>query len=267
MKALDLSLSPLIAKSLARAKGKDKNLSDDLPINIGAPQSMSVSKPVLVKPKETKSEPEIHEELNLHGIPTNEMTPAVKAAFASIMEELKALRSERVRLKDALRRAESLADSDPLSGVFNARAFVREMGRVISFGQRYEIPSSVLFFDLNGFKAINDNYGHAAGDAIISSFAKTLGANIRESDIVGRVGGDEFAILLAKATQDEAQFKADQLANAIDKIRVPWGNLTLTIGATIGVYEVQVKDTPQTALKNADEQMYARKIASRIQVL
>ncbi len=264
MKALDLSLSPLITNSLARAKGG----GIDTPINIGAPQSMSGAKsgqkPVLVTDKniETKSD-----RLDIHGIPASEITPEIKAALQSLMHEVQVLRTERVRLKEALRKAESLADSDPLSEVFNARAFVREMGRVISFGQRYDIPSSVLFFDLNGFKAINDNYGHAAGDAIINAFAKTLAANIRESDIVGRVGGDEFAILLAKATYEEAQSKAMQLVEAIDRIRVPVGNLALTIGATIGIYEVQKRDTPQSALKQADEQMYSRKIASRIQVL
>ncbi len=267
MKALDLSLSPLISKSLARARGENSVASVEVPTNIGAPQLMSASKPVLINSEKVKEGINPEEELNIHGIPADEMTPNIKAAFDSLMEEVKALRSERVRLRTALKKAESLADSDPLSGVFNARAFLREMGRVMSFSQRYEFSSSVLFFDLNGFKAINDNYGHAAGDAIISAFAKTLAANIRESDIVGRVGGDEFAILLAKATEDEAHFKASQLVSAIDKIRVPWGNVTLTIGATIGVYEVQPKDTPQNALKFADEHMYARKIASRIQVL
>ncbi len=266
MKALDLSLSPLIAKSLARAKGNSMDVPENILSNIGAPQSMSQAKPRLVS-KTAQSRPIISDELNFHGIPESEMTPSVKAAFDSLMQELIALRSERVRLKDALRNAESLADTDPLSQVFNARAFMREMARIISFGQRYDIPSSVLFFDLNGFKAINDNYGHALGDAIIVAFSKTLAANIRESDIVGRVGGDEFAILLAKATLDEANSKAQQLVSAIDKIRVPNGNLTLTIGATIGAYEVKKGDTPQMALKHADDAMYARKIASRIQVL
>ncbi len=253
MKAIDFNSSPLIKQSLARAKAK--NDSAQL-LKLEATQSQTPN-----------YKDEIGEILNLHGIPQDEMTPMVKAALDSLMDEVRLLRSERVRLMDSLRNAESLADTDSLSGVFNARAFLREMGRIMSFGQRYDIPSSLLFFDLNGFKGVNDSFGHAAGDLIIQNFAKTLKENIRESDIVGRVGGDEFAILLAKANEQEAEAKSAQLKSAIAAIRIPFNGRVLTTDATIGVYAIDNKDTPQSALSAADEAMYQGKINARIQIL
>lgn len=253
MTAFDFSNSPLIAKSLARAK-----------VN-------TMREIKLVSNQETNTKPEntnpITSDLNLHGISQAEMTPAIAEALNSLMEEVRVLRSERVRLMEALRNAESLADTDALTGIYNARAFMREMGRIMSFGQRYEIPASLLFFDLNGFKAINDSFGHAAGDAIIKAVATTLANNIRESDIVGRVGGDEFAVLLAKASYEEAYAKSQQLAGALNAIRIPYGNNVLTIGATIGVHNIDAYDTPQTALERADEAMYSGKISARVQLL
>lgn len=254
MPAFDISRSPLIAKSLARAKLQSREIK-------------------LVQPPELEAKPQTNIpqdnnlSLNIHGIPKQEMTPAVTEALESLMEEVRVLRSERVRLMEALREAESLADTDAMTGIYNARAFIREMGRIMSFGQRYEIPSSLLFFDLNGFKAINDTFGHLAGDTIIKSVAQTLAGNIRESDIVGRVGGDEFAVLLAKASYDEAYTKAEQLKNAIYSIKVPYGNSMLSVGATVGVYNIEPNDTPQTALEKADDAMYSGKISARVQLL
>lgn len=253
MKAFDFSNSPLITKSLARAKSM--------------PPEMKLVKKDIDNSNINKQEEFKKEELNFHGIRQSEMTPAVKEALDSLMEEVRMLRSERVRLTEALRNAQSLADTDALTGIYNARAFMREMGRIMSFGQRYEIPSSVLFFDLNGFKAINDSFGHAAGDEIIKAVAHTLSHNIRESDIVGRVGGDEFAVLLAKASYEEAVFKSEQLASALNAIRINYGNNVLTIGATIGVHNIDNFDTPQSALERADEAMYSGKISARVQLL
>src|SRR5581483_1972703 len=91
---------------------------------------------------------------------------------------------------------ERLADEDALMPVANRRAFVRELSRMIAFTQRYGLPSSVVYFDINGMKQINDSHGHTAGDAALQHIAKILVDNIRSSDLVGRLGGDEFAVIL-----------------------------------------------------------------------
>ena len=100
--------------------------------------------------------------------------------------------------------------------LLNRRAFVRELTRYIAFTGRYNTPASLIYFDLNHFKPINDTYGHAAGDAVLSHFADVLLAHVRDSDCVGRLGGDEFGVLLTHANQEQALKKADVLAAALE---------------------------------------------------
>lgn len=250
--AFDYNSSPLIRNSLKKAE-EQRNI----PI---------IPKPSLVEnnlaPVKPIAKPE--DSLNFHGIPKSEMTPMVKAAFDSMMEEVKHLRNERVRLMDALRKAEGLADTDALTNTYNRRAFEREMGRVISFGQRYDIPSSLLFFDLDGFKKINDTYGHNAGDIVLINVAQVLKENVRESDLVGRIGGDEFVVLLAKADGKEAHIKGQNLLAQIRALRISFEDTYLTIGATLGIHDVLKTDSVETALNRADELMYSNKLSSKI---
>ena len=252
MSSLDVSLSPLITNALAKARANNERQAKD-----------SIASPSLaIVPNAPKID-----KLTIHGIPTSEMTAAVKEAITSLMEENKVLRSERVRLQDSLRKAESLADTDPLAGTYNRRAFMRELSRVMSFSQRYDIPSSLIFFDLNGFKSINDNYGHSAGDAIIKGVADALSNNVRESDLVGRVGGDEFAVLLAKATPEEAAQKANGLQNAINTARIMYDGHSLGINATFGLHHIGPNDSAQNAMDSADSAMYSNKLSPKIAFL
>ena len=86
----------------------------------------------------------------------------------------------------------NLADEDSLLPVINRRAFVRELSRAMSFAQRYTQPSSLAFFDVNNMKTINDELGHAAGDAALMHVAEMLLEHVRHSDVVGRLGGDQW---------------------------------------------------------------------------
>ena len=252
MSAFDVSSSPLISAALKKAR----------------PEAFAPSPEVLPTPKLAVIPNEIKsDKLSIHGVPQSEMTSAVKEALQSLMEENKILRSERVRLQDALRKAESLADTDSLAGTYNRRAFMRELSRVMSFSQRYDIPSSLIFFDLNGFKAINDTYGHSAGDAIIKGVAETLTKNVRESDLVGRIGGDEFAVLLAKATPEEAAQKALGLSNAVNNSRIVHEGVSLGVSATYGLHNISPNDSAQNAMDSADSIMYANKLNPKIALL
>ena len=118
------------------------------------------------------------------GVPAAEMTPAVQAAIQTLLGELDELRGEVGRLKSRLKTAEDLADRDALTPLLNRRGFLRELGRVRTFAQRYGSAASLVYFDLDGFKAINDRFGHAAGDAALLAVAERLMAHVRESDIV-----------------------------------------------------------------------------------
>lgn len=201
------------------------------------------------------------------GLQQSELTPNVRAVLARLTDQVKALQADRVRLNQKLREAEDLADADTLVPVFNRRAFVRELTRVISFAGRYGVQASLVYFDLDGFKQINDRFGHAAGDAILKAVGQTLLTNIRESDLAGRVGGDEFAVILAKAGPEDAHAKGSQLASAIAQTKVTYLGQTLSVGAAFGAYCFEDGDTAERAISRADEAMYAHKIGRKVQSL
>src|SRR5665213_2343031 len=136
------------------------------------------------------------------GIPESEFTPKVRDAIMGLMCEVDTLRRELSDTRKRLDEVEKAADQDHMLPLLNRRAFVRELTRYIAFTGRYNTPASLIYFDLNRLKATNDSLGHAAGDAVLTQFSNVLLAHVRESDCVGRLGGDEFGILLSHATQE-----------------------------------------------------------------
>jgi len=193
------------------------------------------------------------------GITRTEMTPAVQAAIQSLLGELDELRNEVNRLKARLDEAEGLADRDALTPLLNRRAFVRELGRARTAAQRYGFALSLVYFDLDGFKALNDRLGHAAGDAALRAVAERLNANVRESDVVGRMGGDEFAVVLVQADQATAEAKAAVLAQAIEHdLSVP-GEAGARLQVSYGVREIHADADPETLISQADAAMFAAK--------
>jgi len=193
------------------------------------------------------------------GVPEVEMTPAVKAALTTLLAELDELRGEVTRLKARLTEAEDLADRDGLTPLLNRRAFLRELNRVRTFAQRYGSPASLVYFDLDGFKAVNDRYGHAAGDAALRAVAARLTANVRESDVVGRMGGDEFAVVLAQADRQTAEAKARSLADAFEREPLKFGDWTAPIRLSYGVAEITPDAAPEALIAEADSAMFAAK--------
>src|SRR6201996_6181713 len=125
-----------------------------------------------------------------------------------LTQEVEALREELQAMGQRLAEAERLADHDVLTPLLNRRAFVREVQRAIALTRRHGTPASVIYFDLDDFKGVNDRYGHAAGDAVLIAVAERLLAHVREADVIGRIGGDEFAVLLLHADLEAAQAKA-----------------------------------------------------------
>ena len=191
---------------------------------------------------------------------------AVKEPNSSVQEMLARLQAEREAMQRELEEArarivqlERLADEDSLAPIANRRAFVRELSRMIAFTRRYGSPSSVIYFDVNGMKQINDTHGHPAGDAALRHVAEMLCKNVRESDIVGRLGGDEFGVILAQTTQEQANAKAISLAEAIGATSLRWGKFEIAVSAAYGVYSFTGSDDAQVAIEAADKAMYKQK--------
>jgi diguanylate cyclase (GGDEF)-like protein len=193
------------------------------------------------------------------GLNEADLTPQVQEALSTLMTEIDDLRNEVSVLKLRLNEAQNQADQDVLTPVLNRRAFLREMKRVSAFAQRYGSPASVVFFDLDGFKTVNDRFGHAAGDAALQAVARRLLANVRESDVVGRMGGDEFAVLLAQADKETALAKATSLAAAVTDTPVEFGEWSAPLHISWGVREIAPGADPEEALAEADAAMFVRK--------
>jgi diguanylate cyclase (GGDEF)-like protein len=197
------------------------------------------------------------------GIPDEEFTPRVQNAVMSLMGEVEAMRRELNQTRERLDEMEKVADRDHLLPILNRRAFVRELSRYISFAVRYGTPASLLYFDLDGFKQVNDGHGHAAGDAVLEHFASVLTANVRDTDVVGRLGGDEFGVVLSHANQAQAQAKAQSLADALNDAPANWQSKKIPIGFSFGAFELSSSDSADLAIARADEAMYAHKRSLR----
>jgi diguanylate cyclase (GGDEF)-like protein len=195
------------------------------------------------------------------GLTETDLTPAVRAALQTLLTEIDDLRGEVGRLKARLAESESLADRDALTPLLNRRALLRELGRVRTFSQRYGAPASLVYFDLDGFKSVNDRYGHAAGDAALSAVAERLLANVRQSDLVGRMGGDEFAVILVQADQAVAEAKARTLAGAIEREPIKFGDWSAPLHLSWGVRQISAELDPEALVAQADAAMYAAKRA------
>jgi diguanylate cyclase (GGDEF)-like protein len=193
------------------------------------------------------------------GLAPAELTPQVREALATLSSEIDDLRGEVARLKARLVEAEGLADRDPLTPVLNRRALMRELNRIRTFRRRYGSPAALIYFDLEGFKAINDRFGHAAGDAALQAVATRLAAQVRESDVVGRMGGDEFGVILAQADVAVAQAKAQALVRAVESDPVRFGDWSAPLHLSYGVAEIEAEADPEAIVAAADAAMYAQK--------
>lgn len=198
------------------------------------------------------------------GIPEEEFTPRVRDAIMSLMGEVDSLRQQLQQTRAKLGELEQVADRDQLLPVLNRRAFVRELTRHIGYTVRYGTPASLLYFDLDGFKLINDSHGHAAGDAVLEHFAQALLSNVRDSDVVGRLGGDEFGVILSHANHGQAQTKATALAQSLHGSPASWQAHKIPVAFSYGAFELTAGDSADLAIARADEAMYAHKRAASV---
>lgn len=196
------------------------------------------------------------------GVPDAELTPKVRAALGQLMSEVHRLREELEQAKKRVGFLEELSDQDPLVPLVNRRAFVRELSRFMAYSERYGVPGSVLYFDVNGMKRVNDTYGHSVGDAVLKHVAEVLLRNLRSSDVVGRLGGDEFGVILMQAPLETAEEKGAELAQAIVDTPLEHAGELIEIGISVGVHGFASGEQVDDALQAADRKMYAHKQAN-----
>lgn len=173
--------------------------------------------------------------------------------------------SERKRVEAELRR---MATTDPLTGLWNRRRFLELAEGELSRLRRYARPVSVLMLDIDHFKSINDTHGHAAGDEALCRLADLCRAALRDTDHLGRLGGEEFAIVLPETGLIEAVEVAERLRLSLGAMPVPVGDATLRMTVSIGVAACRDGDTTiDRALGRADRALYAAKGGGRNRVV
>lgn len=200
-----------------------------------------------------------HDVTSIAGIPEAELTPKVRAAIEALLHEVAQLREELRETRNRNAYLERLADEDTLLPIANRRSFIRELSRSLALGQRYGTPSTLVYIDVNGMKRVNDEFGHAAGDAVLQHVADVLLSNTRQTDVVGRLGGDEFAVLLQQADEVRGRAKGEELAAKIAAKPVEWKQREIRVSVSCGTYSTTGNEQPGDVLDAADRAMYDRK--------
>lgn len=163
------------------------------------------------------------------------------------------------RLKVRAEEFHKLATLDPLTGLYNRRLAEQRLVGEVSRSQRYGHPLTVLMLDLNGFKPINDRYGHAAGDTVLRAFAERLNSVIRASDLAVRMGGDEFMVILPECLPQQVQTLLDRLSG----FEVEHHGEKIAVTCSAGWAGYRQGESPEQLLERADQALYAEKRATR----
>jgi diguanylate cyclase (GGDEF)-like protein len=178
-----------------------------------------------------------------------------------LVGEIGALRARIAQLQERIEQLDMLAHEDSLVGLPNRRGFMRALERLIDRVGRYQEKTALLFVDLDGLKVINDSFGHQAGDEALVQVARLLVGGVRKSDVVARIGGDEFAILLVHSDEETARETAARLIDVIAASDFMHDGETLPLSVAIGAAAIHAEDTPEEAMARADREMYRRKAA------
>jgi len=170
-------------------------------------------------------------------------------------------------LKAAKQRAEELSQRDELTGLKNRRAFFEQAKRTLEQARRFRHPVSVVMMDIDHFKMINDSHGHAFGDKVLQAVANVLQKAMREIDVVARIGGEEFALVLPETPLEDIGCLAERLRSEIEDLVVANGGEKIKITASFGVAScTDGRGDIDTLLTDADDALYVAKKAGRNQV-
>ena len=188
-----------------------------------------------------------------------------------ILAQRSVAEAESARLKGEIARRVALevdlrvqASTDALTGLVNRRAFMERFAHELARSQRHGPSPTLLMLDIDHFKAINDKYGHPAGDAVLAHLAQLLKTSVRNVDIIGRIGGEEFAVALVETNAAMAAPVIDRLLERLRNTSVTLADATtLKFTASIGSTEILWADTIDTAIQRADEALYMAKKTGR----
>ncbi len=171
-----------------------------------------------------------------------------------------------MELYEKYKSSELRANTDGMTGLFNKTYMMDQLGKLHSgerptYERRKQEGNYIVFIDLDGFKPINDNYGHAAGDRALMTVADALKKCVRKTDDVGRMGGDEFAIILYGISQNDALRKRDQIIGTLETLSFPWQKTQIAVRGSVGIWPFNAEKTAEMNMHCVDKIMYRVKQA------
>jgi len=165
---------------------------------------------------------------------------------------------------DYIKNLESNAMLDPLTGVYNKGEILSILQNLLATYLRYKKdPFSIMMFDIDFFKKINDTYGHLVGDFVLKEFVNIIKSNIRSSDILGRFGGEEFILILTNTKISGALKLAQRIKNEVQNHVFEYSQTTIKFTTSIGITSVSLHDSVETLLSRVDEALYDAKKKGR----
>jgi len=160
-----------------------------------------------------------------------------------------------------------MAETDELTGLFNRRKFIELGEKQAALYKRYRRPSTFMFIDLDHFKSVNDTFGHQAGDAVLCYFADMLRKLLRTVDVVSRLGGEEFGIILVETPLDHAAVVAERIRDTMANSSIPFNSGHIGVTVSIGMSEMSGEDcTLDAVISSADAALYRAKNTGRNKV-
>ena len=190
------------------------------------------------------------------------ITPkTVQDILAFVAEKEQSLNDLRGRVAEL----ERLLETDELTGLLNRRGFEAAARRTLAGATRYRETGVLALIDLDGFKRVNDDHGHAAGDAALRLVGNILSENVRATDYAARLSGDEFAILWVRALPSALPQRIQTLKQRLDTAILEWGDTTIALKASVGTVTYDSTSPLDVLQRQADQAMYREKRARRAQ--
>jgi diguanylate cyclase (GGDEF)-like protein len=181
--------------------------------------------------------------------------------------EIKAMEQRIKELEAELEQVKEDSKNDFLTKLYNRRALDEQFTLKEAEFKRYNIDYTVVMFDLDHFKAINDTYGHDAGDIVLSAFAKILKKEAREVDIVGRFGGEEFMVILTQTSTDGAKIFANKVRQSVEKTKFIYKDIRIDVTVSAGISQRSNNFNLDSLIKSADNALYEAKKSGRNRVV
>jgi diguanylate cyclase (GGDEF)-like protein len=187
-----------------------------------------------------------------YSVPERQIVQIFAAQVAMLLAQLRA--REEIR---------GLADTDDLTGIGNKRALWRHLAQEVERSRAYNLPLSLLMFDVDDFKEINDRHGHTVGDVVLSELCGAVRETLRPPDVFTRFGGDEFAVILPHTDAAGACAVAQRILDRMQTVAVPSDEGEIRCAVSIGVADYHPDDTANDLVRRADERLYESKRAGK----